>query len=62
MCEICHRSPCHPSCPNYEPEQVYTCDECENPIYECDTYYSFEGYALCEECVDKHKRTAEVSK
>lgn len=62
MCAECRQTPCHPSCPNYEPEQIYTCDECENPIYESDTYYSFEGYALCEDCVDKHKRTAEVSK
>lgn len=62
MCEICYRSPCHTSCPNYEPEQIYTCGECENSIYEGDTYYSFDGYALCKECIDKHEKTAEVSK
>lgn len=62
MCEICHRLPCHPSCPNYEPSQIYTCDECEAPIYEGDTYYSFEGFALCEECIDNHKTTAEAIK
>ncbi len=33
MCEICHSFPCRPQCPNAEPQQVYTCDMCENPIY-----------------------------
>lgn len=64
MCRLCRQTPCHPHCPNYEPRAVYTCDQCEGPIYEGDTFYDFDDVCVCEECkydwLEKHKRTAEV--
>lgn len=60
MCKECHRTVCPASCPNYEPKQVYTCDYCENPIYEGDTYYHLpDDTCVCEDCITAD--TAEVS-
>ena len=50
-----------PSVSESEPEQAYTCDICEVPIYEGDTYYSItEDIAICEDCRRSRRRTAEV--
>ena len=54
MCEICRSFPCRPQCPNAEPQQVYTCDMCDNPIYEGDTYYRLaDDTCCCEDCVSE---------
>ena len=61
MCNICHSIPCRPQCPNAEPEQVYTCDLCETPIYEGDDYYDIVSQlCICGECIAGAKRTAEA--
>lgn len=54
IAEICRSNPCRSQCPNAEPQQVYTCDFCENPIYEGDTYYKLpDDSAVCEDCLTK---------
>jgi hypothetical protein len=61
MCEICHRTPCHPQCPNAEePAPVAECAWCKEPIYEGDEYYDINGDTICTECIDECKKTAEV--
>ena len=60
MCDICRQTPCHSACPNAEEEKpVLYCDECKKPIYAGDTYYTDNGWDICEECNRKHKRIAE---
>lgn len=60
MCEYCQTYPHRAGCPNYAPKVVYTCDNCEEPIYEGDTYYHLANdLCLCEDCVDTAKTTAE---
>lgn len=64
MCEICYRSPCHPSCPNYEPEICTYCEICESPIYEGDKFYEeINGCIMCVDClmdyISEHEKTAE---
>ena len=38
------------------------CDNCSETIYEGQKYYDFDGYRVCEDCVDdyirEHRRTA----
>ena len=61
MCKICRSFPCRPQCPNAEPIEVYTCDLCEEPIYDGDTYYRLsDDLCACEDCVQSAKRTAEA--
>ena len=62
MCEICHSNPCRPQCPKSdEPEQVYTCDICEAPIYDGECYYRIsDDMAICEDCINDSKRIAEA--
>lgn len=51
MCEICHRYPCDPRCPNApEPPTVYTCKHCGEGIVENDNYYEVDGDYYHEEC------------
>ena len=39
MCDICHQSPCHPRCPNYEtPKSSYYCSICGDPILNEEEY------------------------
>lgn len=61
MCNICRSFPCRPQCPNAELIEVHTCDLCEEPIYDGDTYRHFsDDFCVCEDCVQSAKRTAEV--
>ena len=60
MCKECGRSPCHPCCPNApDPEPVYSCEKCEEGIYEGDDYYEIEGKTYCADCIDMCRSTAE---
>ena len=52
MCEYCHQSPCHPRCPNYVPEKVYTCTMCDEPIDEGEEYVDIDGDPCHFDCVD----------
>lgn len=39
MCDICMRYPCHPRCPNYEPQKAkYYCSICDEGIYDGEEY------------------------
>lgn len=39
MCAVCRKNPCDSRCPNAEePKSIYTCEWCEEPIYEGDKY------------------------
>ena len=60
MCELCRHNPCSAGCPNApEPEPVYICDECEDGIYDGDTYYELGGKIYCQGCIDYARQTAE---
>lgn len=51
MCYICLNSPCLPGCPNAdEPEAIFYCECCGEPIVEGDEYYEMDGYYYHEEC------------
>lgn len=39
-------------------EVFHSCDICDQPIYEDDTYYNVGGNVYCESCVDDGRRTA----
>jgi len=42
-----------------EPEVIFECEVCEEPIYEGDDYYFvFEDVRVCESCMEKFRRTA----
>lgn len=61
MCSLCHRTPCHPRCPNApEPPVVHVCDQCGDPIYEGDDFYELNDEKWCEECVRDSRKTAEL--
>lgn len=61
MCDVCLHSPCLPGCPNEPPPPiVYTCVNCQEPIYEGDDYYDIEGDAWCEECIRDALKIAEL--
>ena len=54
ICDICHRTPCHPQCPNAPPLKVIGhCTYCNKPIYEDDFYIKdVYGYKFCcEDCL-----------
>ena len=43
MCAVCRKNPCDSRCPNAEePKSIYTCEWCEEPIYEGDKYIRHE--------------------
>lgn len=53
MCEVCRQHPCHPQCPNApEPEAVYTCKICGEPITEGEGYYEMDAEFYHEECFE----------
>lgn len=53
MCSVCHQTPCHPQCPNApEPQPVYTCTHCDEPIVVGEEYYEFTGDYFHEECFE----------
>lgn len=61
MCDICHRTPCHPRCPNSPPPPVvYFCCQCGNGIYEGEEFYAINDERWCEECVNDCRTTAEM--
>lgn len=61
MCEICHRTPCDPRCPNAsEPRVVGLCTNCGHEIYEGDDGYYVNDEWWCEECMNDCYRTAEA--
>lgn len=61
MCEECLHSPCLHGCPNEkEPTAVYVCHDCNDEIYEGDTYLKFDHYILCESYVESYSFTAEL--
>lgn len=54
MCELCRQNPCHPACPNAEPDRHIICENCGEWIREGDRYFNspLDGTILCESCVD----------
>ena len=51
MCSICGHYPCHPQCPNApDPEAVYECASCKEPIRGGDDYFGFDGDYYHEDC------------
>ena len=62
MCEICHRTPCHPRCPNAdEPAVVCLCANCGDEIHEGDEVYNINDELWCENCVRDCHCTAEYT-
>lgn len=52
MCELCHKTPCHPTCPNAaDPEPLYECNVCGNAIYEGEYVYYINDEYWCERCI-----------
>ena len=61
MCEICHRSPCHPRCPNAsDPPVVGLCTNCGHEIYDGDDGYYVNDEWWCEDCMRGCFRIAEA--
>jgi len=53
MCDICHRNPCLPRCPNADPPvEIGECANCNEYLLEGDAYYEdYAGNLFCsEEC------------
>lgn len=49
MCAVCRKNPCDSRCPNAEePKSVYTCEWCEEPIYEGDKYMDTPEGPVCK--------------
>ncbi len=60
MCDVCRQSPCDPRCPNApEPQSVFICSGCGDPIYDGDDYYEIMGEQFCQNCIDDARRVAE---
>lgn len=56
MCEICHETPCHFSCPNAPVDTSRRiCAWCDEPIFG-DEYYCIDGEAVCGDCVEECRR------
>lgn len=47
----------------YKERKAFDCDSCGEAIYEGEEYYDFDGYKVCQECIDsycrQHKTLAE---
>lgn len=41
-----------------EPEIVYYCEECGEPIREGEIYFNVGDYIYCEDCINGCKKTA----
>lgn len=73
MCDICMVSPCAAGCPNApDPDTVFTCKHCGEPIVVGDDYYEMDGDHWHEDCfrdcaveilveIGASRRTAESS-
>ena len=60
MCEICHRSPCHPRCPNApDPIPVFVCSGCGQDIEVGVDYWDVLGEQYCEYCIDEAREVAD---
>lgn len=60
MCAERRQTPCHPRCPNAEPERpVYFCDGCGKGIYDGEEYYPLFSERYCVECIEGNRKTAE---
>ena len=55
MCDFCGHYPCHPSCPNADPDRHIVCENCNDEIREGDRYFTnpLDGTILCENCVEE---------
>lgn len=61
MCSECHRTPCHPRCPNApDPEPVFVCSGCGHYIVEGEDYWDILGEQFCEDCIHGSRKTAEA--
>lgn len=61
MCTECHRTPCHPKCPNAdEPPAVFICSGCGKNILDGEGYYDVLGEQFCENCIDDSYHVAEL--
>lgn len=57
MCAECRQTPCHPSCPNAEPDKLLgKCYLCGRKIFDVNTYYQLDDMEFCEECVLNARR------
>ena len=53
MCAVCRKNPCDSRCPNAEePKSIYTCEWCEEPIYEGDKYMDTPEGPVCKDCIE----------
>lgn len=48
MCRVCRMSPCHPSCPNAEPQKC-VCDRCGRTL---GRYIYIEDEYICTDCLE----------
>ena len=63
MCDICHRNPCAGGCPNAPDPPIFAkCSECGYDILEGEEYYEIINEPICEECVWKARKIAEVER
>ena len=62
MCSYCLQTPCDPRCPNAElMKPILYCEACGAIIYEGDDFYhDLCGVDLCEDCVRKCLKSAEM--
>lgn len=53
MCAVCRKNPCDSRCPNAEePKSIYTCEWCEEPIYEGDKYMDTPEGPVCKDYIE----------
>ena len=53
MCRTCLTTPCHPRCPNAEPEKpIYSCYNCQGKIFFDEKYVEIDGVQYCVDCID----------
>ena len=63
MCEICTHTPCHPRCPNApDPQPVYECAWCKDPIVAGSEYYKIDEDYYHEECLADNALSVLVDK
>ncbi len=54
MCEICHQTFCPEGCPNYQPKlSGLICEECGEPIPVGAVYWDYNGFAVCDDCMQR---------
>ena len=54
-----HAEEIYLSLPDNEAIPVFTCDFCDENIYQGDTYYLFNGKKCCEDCLNYCREIAE---